>query len=332
MRRLARAQVVLSSAAMYLVGDIGGTNTRLALMNSQRRVVRQETFASRKFASLYDAARLFGLPAKLDGVCLGVAGPVIAGKCVVTNLPWRLDETELKKKLNAKRARLVNDLVVVGWGAANAPRAKLLPLSGKVLPQRDGRNLAIIAPGTGLGEAALVAHGDDYVLLGTEGSHSDFAPRDELEAKLLQYLQKHFGRVSTERALCGPALPLLYGFFEDVPESEANVRLLANATDFNVTMVKLGLAKKSARARATLELFASLLGAEAGNMVLRYLAVGGVYVAGSLAAAVLPQLKGHFMRSFVAKGRYKSMLEQVPVAVVNDSQIGILGAALLARE
>ena len=320
---------------MILAGDIGGTHARFALFSPDGKRVRDDALKSADFPSLEAAIRAFlGKRApKITAASLGVAGPVENNRCTATNLPWIVDGRSLSKKLGIARVSLLNDLVALSLGAIGVPKKKLRLLSGGAPPKKSGANIAVIAAGTGLGEAALVwdSARDAFLPLGTEGGHADFAPRNDLEIDLLQFLRKRFGRVSYERILSGPGIGNLYDFFredQEITEDRALQALLRGAPDRNAAITELGLSGRSECATRAVELFASLYGAEAGNLALKTLAVGGVFVAGTIAAHMTKVLSsGVFMRAFLDKGRFSALLAKVPVAVVLDSKIGVAGSA-----
>jgi glucokinase len=323
---------------VVLVGDIGGTHARLSLVSPRGRTVRHEVLESRKYSSLEAVVRAF-LGAiepkpKVTAAVFGVAGPVVNGRCVATNLPWVVDERQLARKLAIKRVRLLNDLVALSLGAMGLPRAKLHLLGEAGAPKKKGANMAVLAAGTGLGEAILVWDGTRFVPSATEGGHTDFGPSDDLEVELLQFLRAGFGHVSWERVLSGNGLGNLYAFFRQakgMSESAENARALGAAADRNAVITKLGITGKSDAAARAVQLFASIYGAEAGNLALKALAVGGVYVCGSIAAHMIPVFEqGGFRRAFADKGRFAPLMEKIPVAVALDSDVGLAGAARVA--
>jgi glucokinase len=321
---------------VLLVGDIGGTHARLSLLNPRGRRVRHEVFESRKFASLEAVVREFlGMPVpRLAAAAFGIAGAVVHGRGTATNLPWVVDARVLSRRLGIRRVTLLNDLVAMSLGTLGVPRRKLHVLGDAGAPKKKGASVAVIAAGTGLGEALLVWDGARLVATATEGGHSDLAPRDDLELDLLQFLRARFGHVSWERVLSGDGLGNLYDFFrqaKDVSESAENAQAIVEAGDRNAAIAQLGIAGKSEAASRAVDLFASMYGAEAGNLALKGLAVGGVFVCGNIAARMLPVLdRGGFRRAFVDKGRLTPLLERVPVAVVLDGDVGLAGAAGVA--
>lgn len=320
---------------MFLAGDIGGTHARLVLLAPNGRAQRHEVFDSRKYVSLEAVVREFlgRKPAKVTAAAFGLAGPVVDQRFVGTNLPWRVDARSLSRKLGIKRVTLLNDLVALSLGALDASAKKLVPLGGAGVPKKKGANLAVIAAGTGLGEALLVWDGERFVPSATEGGHADFAPRDDLEVELLHFLRARFGHVSWERVLSGNGLGNLYDFFRarGCAEGADNAHALAAAADRNAAIAQMGLERRSEAAARALELFASIYGAEAGNLALKSLAVGGVYVCGNIADRMLDVLsRGGFRTAFVDKGRFAPLMERIPVAVVRDPDIGLAGATRVA--
>ena len=335
---------------MLLVGDIGGTNTRLALFSDDaRELIRQAVFPSAAHRSLAAAIRVVledggsavkgrartGHRPKIKAATFGIAGPVLNGRVKATNLPWVLDERSLARSLGLRhdQVSLINDLLALALGAVAAKKKELHLLRGKVAPRPTGGTIVVIAAGTGLGEAALVWDGARLVPCGTEGGHSDFAPRSQVEWELREFVARRIGgRVSCERVLSGPGLANIYDFFRDaggkaMGENAEAARAIADASDKSAAIATLGAAGKSKTCKEALDLFGSLYGAEAGNLALKYLAVGGVFLAGNIASALLPTLERQFAPAFLDKGRFAALLERVPVAVVKSSSIGLYGSA-----
>lgn len=323
---------------MLVAGDIGGTRARLTLMGPGGRVTRQEVYESRTFPSLEAVVRTFlgKRPPRVTAAAFGVAGPVVRGRCVATNLPWIIDARVLSRKLGIRRVTLLNDLVALALGALGVPRSKLHVLGEAGTPKKTGANIAVIAAGTGLGEAMLIWDEDArrFVPIATEGGHADFAPADELEWELLAFLRARYGHVSWERIVSGMGLGNLYDFFriaKGADETATTLQALEAAPDRNAAIAQLGQTGASIAAARALDLFARIYGAEAGNLALKTLSVGGVYVCGNIAAQLLPVLeKGAFRAAFEDKGRFEPMMERIPVAVVLDSNIGLAGAKRVA--
>jgi glucokinase len=327
------------AASLVLAGDVGGTKTLLALYHAKDGHVaihRSERYDSKAYPTLQEMAREFVGKDKhlVTAACFGVPGPVSDGTVRTTNLPWRLTEFELADNLRIPRVRLVNDLVAT---AASLPYLGSLDYitlhPGAAVHERDA--FCVIAPGTGLGQAVMYREPGRTILLGSEGGHADFAPRSEREIALLTYLMKKFGRVSVERIISGPGILNIYSFLRDTafaPESEE----LAEAIRLGDPSAAIGQAAVKGSdplAIETLSIFMSVLGAHAGNMMLTYLASGGIYIAGGIPGKILSLLKeGDVVSSYLAKGRLSPLVEATPLYVVKDPLSGLHGAAYLASE
>ncbi|HVY45254.1 MAG TPA: glucokinase, partial [Minicystis sp.] len=274
-----------------------------------------------------------GAGASPDVAVIGVAGPIRDGAATITNLPWRLEERALAKKLGARRVRLANDLVVAATGCLHLHEDEIVPLT-PARPSPHGKHCAVIAAGTGLGEARLLWTGARHVALATEGGHCDFAPRTPLEIELWHFLhERHPDHVSYERVVCGDGLGALYDFFAARAghESASVTRRLAQG-DRNAAIAELGLARASRPAARAVELFASIYGAEAGNLALRELALGGVFVVGNIARHLVPARRELFLDAFCMKGRFSALMDDIPVCVVGDPALGVRGALAMAAE
>ncbi len=321
---------------MILAGDIGGTKTRLALFDREhgpRHPLVEVTYPSADYPDLQAVVAEFlaGKPAP-TGAALAVAGPVADGRADPTNLPWDdVDGAALAQGLGLGSVILLNDLEAVAFGVTAIAPADLVTIAaGRPVPHAP---IAVIAPGTGLGQAFATWDGDRYRSHPSEGGHVDFAPTDELEVELLRYLMARRGHVSYEAVCSGVGVPNLYEFLgarggdDEPPEVMAQ---LAAAADRTRAIVALGMdpAHPSARCQDTVELFIRILGSEAGNLALKVMARGGIYLAGGLAHAVMPQLgAGPFVERIRAKGRLSPVLTDVPVHVL-PSEVGLAGAAL----
>jgi glucokinase len=326
--------------ATILAGDIGGTKTVLSLYEKSPEgvhQVREEIFSSREHDSLDEILDAFlkegGSPLP-RALCLGVAGAVIEGRSKITNLPWELDESALKHSTGVPRVKLLNDLEATAYGMLTLEEDDLFVLNKGAEPARKG-NRAVIAAGTGLGEAILYWDGDQHRVMATEGGHAYFAPRTDEEIELLQYLRKKYGgHVSYERVLSGSGFFNIYSFLRDTsyaPEPAGMKERIESADDPSVVVTQAGLEQKDPLSVRTLELFASIYGAEAGNLALRCLAVGGVYVGGGIAPKILPALKeGHFMNGYTEKGRFSDLVRGIPVSVGLNLRAPLLGAAYYA--
>ena len=318
---------------MILAGDVGGTKTRLAVLTGPRQPLAEMTLASADFASLEELVREFltrvGLT--VTRASLGVAGPVVDDRVAVTNLPWVVDAADLRRALGLESVHLLNDLVAIAHAVPFLTPTDVRTLNrGRAL---DGGTIAVIAPGTGLGEAFLTWDGTRYRAYPSEGGHTDFGPATPLQAELLRYLQTRWDHVSYERVCSGLGLPNIYAFLRQAgyaDEPEWLRETLAAAPD--PTPVIVGAALDEARpcpiATATLDLFVSVLGAEAGNLALKVLATGGVYLGGGIPPRILPALEsGTFMAAFRHKGRFSDLVGRMPVQVILNPRAALLGAA-----
>ncbi len=321
---------------MLLAGDIGGTKTNLAIFSSVdtlRTPVREATFPSAQYPSLELLVHDFLSQenSEIQNACFGVAGPVIAGKAKITNLPWVMDETALQQELGIPSVRLLNDLVATASGIPLLQTEDLHTLNAGH-PVEHG-TLAVIAPGTGLGEAFLTWDGTRYRTSPSEGGHVDFAPTNLFEIELLRYMLTRFDHVSYEQVCSGMGLPHIYGYLRDVVminEPEQLAQQIARLEDPTPLIVRCALDSKvpSARCVATLETFTSILGAETGNLVLKVLATGGVYLGGGIPPRILPFLDSErFTHAFRHKGRFSAMLADIPLHIITNSRLALLGAA-----
>lgn len=322
---------------MILAGDIGGTNVRLALFAVEGgRLVRKEErkFRSRAFPGLEHPLEEFLGGRRVDAAGFGVAGPVRNGRCEATNLPWVVDASVLAKQLGLSRVALVNDLLANALGLPELVDADLAVVNAGT-PDPDG-NAALISAGTGLGEAFLVRQNGRFVPQPSEGGHSSFAPRNAWEIELFRHLQLSYSHVSFERVLSGPGLAALYAFERATsgqPEPGWLSREIAAAGDPSPAVTAAALAGRDAVAVRALEHFVSVYGAEAGNLALKVLATGGVFVGGGIAPRILPKLlDGTFFGAFCDKGRFAPLLARVPVRVVLNDGCALLGAARAAVE
>jgi glucokinase len=321
---------------MILAGDIGGTHARLAFFdaaNGQFNLVSTSTYPTHKYASLDQIVAEFVDTAKLhpDAACFGVAGPVSNGRVQTTNLPWIIESKRLADELKIKQAMLINDLEATAWGVPALAASDLVALNQ--VPGIPFGTQAVIAAGTGLGEAGMYWDGAQHHVFACEGGHSDFAARDDLEVDLFRYLHKLYGHVSYERILSGPGLVNVFHFLRDTGRGTEPQWLTdeMHATDPAAAISRSALAGTSPLSEQALAIFISVYGAETGNLALKTKATGGVYIAGGIAPKILPKLAGpQFMQAFVSKGRMQSLLESIPVRVAVNDQTALLGAARCA--
>lgn len=317
---------------MILAGDIGGTNSRLALFENGQMVGEQMTFSSQKYLSLEVIVQEFLQGKKVDAACFGVAGAVRDGKSKVTNLTWLIDSTQLKKAFGIQTIHLLNDLEANAYGLKVLKKEDLFVLHEG---QKQEGNQALIAAGTGLGEAGLFWNGKEHIPFACEGGHTDFAPRNEIEFELFLYLRKKYGHVSYERLVSGPGLLNLFHFLIDTGREEWSslVRIEMEKKDPARVISEWGSRDKDSACVHALDWFISLYGAEAGNMALKFLSLGGLYLGGGIAPHLKEKMKqGAFLSSFTDKGRFHDLLSSIPIWVVMNDHAALLGAAYYAEK
>jgi glucokinase len=321
---------------MILAGDVGGTKVHLALydfIDGNLKNSRDERYAAKDYSGLKEIVKEFLGAHQVTAACFGVPGPVRDGRLRLTNLPWTLDSRELSASLGITHVFLINDLEANGYGVAELSADQIFTLSEGDSSQIGNR--ALIAAGTGLGEALLIWNGRSHIPYPSEGGHADYAPRSENEIDLLRFLkQKYNGRVSFERVLSGPGLTNIYEFLREVRGIGEPVWLAERmaAEDPNAVITEMALGAKSEICEKALDIFASAYGSEAGNLALKLLSVGGVYVGGGIAPRILEKLKdGAFMKAFTSKGRMSQLLINMPVRIILETRSALLGAAAYAE-
>lgn len=319
---------------MYLVGDIGGTKTNIVALegNGRYKTIFEQTFQSKEYDSLRTIVKkvIDEKGFKITGACFGVAGPVKNGRCEATNLPWIIDTKKIAEvlRINEHLVYLLNDLEAAAYGIEGLEEKDFYILN-KGNPQKHGTK-CLVSAGTGLGESIIVWDGKKYKPIPSEGGHTDFAPRTKMEIDLLNYLINKYGRVSYERILCGPGLVNVYEFFKETAYQDISAWLLERikSEDPSAVISEIGMSKKDECCEKTLDLFVSVYGAEAGNLALKSLATGGVYIGGGIAPKIIEKIKeGSFMQSFTNKGRLSIMVAQMPVKVILNPKHPLLGCA-----
>jgi len=322
---------------LILAGDIGGTKTHLALFSRDGDKLKTEvekTFSSKEYSGLEPVLQEFlsDQDSSIKSACFGVAGPVVEGSVKTPNLPWFIDGRQLANTLNSSSVALLNDLEAAAFGIFTLAPDEYLRLN-EGIPRRPG-NKALIAAGTGLGEAILYDDERAYHPIASEGGHADFAPRNELEIELLRYLISKFGHVSYERVVSGPGISNIYDFLRDSGRYDEPLwfkEKLAAGADRSAVISQAALAGEPEICVKTLDIFVSVYGAEAGNLALRAKAIGGVYVGGGIAPKIQSKLgDGSFMRDFVDKGRYHDFVSAIPVYVILNEKTALQGAAYYA--
>jgi glucokinase len=331
---------------MILAGDIGGTKTNLALFDAQGASQRtQASYRSAKYDSLEAIiAEFVGEQSqeKITAACFGIAGPVVGDQVKASNLAWTVERATLVRALDTSRVLLINDLEATAYGIEALSSHQCFTLSeGTSINHHEGDSAgvghrALIAAGTGLGMAGIFFDGARFHPMPSEGGHIEFAPRDETQIALLQYLQRKFsGRASYERVLSGSGLVNIYEFLRDTSRAEESAQLareIEEASDIAATIGAAALAGKSELAMRALEMFVEIYGAAAGNLALLLKPVGGLYVGGGIAPKILDALKGGaFMRAFADKGRMSALAASFPVRVILDDKTALYGAARCAQ-
>ena len=333
---------------MILAGDIGGTKTLLALYNNSGKTnLYQHRYISNTYPTFDQLLHEFLSSAKehcteqFSAAGFGIAGPITGqpGRQQVnaTNLPWTMDSAALSHQLNNAPVIFANDLVASGTAAiTSTPQQRIslnTPPHGPINPQQ---HIAVIAAGTGLGEALFYFDGQRHQPMPTEGGHGSFAPNNPVEDQLLIYMRKQLGgHVSYERILSGKGFVHLYNFARDSGLASENPNVaaeLAKANDPSVTITQHGCAGSDPLCIIVCQLFARLYGAEAGNLALKSLPFGGLFIAGAIAGHILPFMQSQFMSGFLDKGRFTELLRQIPVWITSEPTLALQGAAQLAAE
>lgn len=343
-----------------LAGDTGGTKTVLLLAEASEagttnlKTLHEERFTSAEFPDLVPlvcqflaaAADKLGEPPAPERACFSIAGPVVNNTCMLTNLSWFLDANRLQRDLEIARVQLLNDFAAVGYGITGLKASDLHTLQAGE-PQPDAP-IGIIGAGTGLGEGFLIKQGEQYRVFGTEGGHTDFAPRSELEFQLLKYLRDKLSlsRISVERVVSGMGIVAIYQFLRDrqsigetldVAEAirtwEREAGLAEKSVDPAAVIAVAAATEQDPLCKKTMELFVELYGAEAGNLALKLLPYGGLYIAGGVAAKNLPLMQsGIFIKAMNDKGRMRPLMERIPVHLILNQNVGLIGAALCALQ
>jgi glucokinase len=325
---------------MILAGDIGGTNARLAYFQPQNgdlRLISESVYPSREYSELGEIVSKFLADSanRPEVACFGIAGPVRNGRVETSNLPWIIEQARLAKQIQLPATLLINDLEANAWGIGALGPHDLIPLN-RVAPAVGNQavgNQAVIAPGTGLGQAGLFWDGSQHQVFACEGGHADFAPQGDLQIELLRFLASRYEHVSYERILSGPGLVNVYEFLlqkgcGDKPAEFAGPRAQSDAA---AEISRAALNGTNRLAEQALDLWISVYGAEAGNLALKTMATGGIFLGGGISPKILSKLTGPlFMRAFHDKGRLRPLLESIPVQVITNDKAGLLGAARCA--
>lgn len=344
---------------LLLAGDIGGTKTILRVVEAEadhaetaRNSRFEKRYSSHEFPDLVPMVQAFlkqaqeetGQTFQPEKACFGIAGPVVNNTSKVTNIGWTLEADRLSEQLSIPHVSLINDFAAVGYGVLALDQSDLHTLqAGK---REENAPIAVIGAGTGLGQGYLIHNGKDYQVFSSEGGHTDFAARTELEFQLSRYLLEKLNieRISAERVVSGQGIVSIYQFLRDrnfAPESPEIAKLMQvweseigkseKTADPAAAISQAALEKRDRLSEKTMQIFIEAYGAEAGNLSLKLLSYGGLYIAGGIAAKILPLMEeDSFLRSFALKGRMRSLMERIPVQIVLNPQVGLIGAALCA--
>jgi glucokinase len=340
---------------MILAGDVGGTKTRLAFCRLENgRIIRQQTdtFVSREYSCLEEIVQNFinKYDVSVTKSCFGVPGPVVNGEAKATKLPWHFKEEHIRNELNIPTVKLVNDLVATAAAVPHLMPEDLYvlhegePSDSPAEDQSQNRNrgsekrenvIGVLAPGTGLGQAYVYTNAGQRYIMASEGGHADFAPTNEVEVKLFQYMKSKYDHVSYDRILSGPGLNSIYtflketGFAPEPPELEKRLR----EEDPGKVITTTGKTGEYELCAEALNIFASLLGAQAGNMVLNLISTGGIYLGGGIPTGIYEKLAdGTTVNSYLKKGRLSYLVKKTPLYVILDDHTALLGAAYIASE
>ncbi len=326
---------------MILIGDIGGTKTALAVISREsgpRRFLAEGVFSNAEFPSLEVITREFlkRLDLTIDGAVLGVAGPVINDRAKLTNVPWILDRNIFQNTFNFSHVHLMNDLELIAHAVPTLERSELFTLNEGTSSMKG--NMAVVAPGTGLGEAFITWDGKCCRVHPSEGGHTDFAPKNRLEADLLNYLRGKFDHVSYERVCSGPGISNIYAYLRQEDHRSGPPDLAEQSgeeKDLTPAIINAALDEKKPCdiCARTLNEFVSILGSKAGNLALTVLATNGVYLSGGIIPRMLPLFKKDlFMKSFCDKGRHSDFMKNIPVHIILNTKVALTGAACKALE
>ncbi|QCU89930.1 glucokinase [Thiomicrorhabdus sediminis] len=319
-----------------LAGDVGGTKTVLAIYKAEKGELAEickAIYPSGKHSCFEDLiAEFLGEDSSIDCAAFGIAGPIKNQCCVTTNLPWTIDAKTIQQTFNIEKVHLLNDLESAAYGILQLD--SFHELNPNAIEQSG--HIAVIAAGTGLGEAILFFDGEQHHAMPTEGGHCEFAPQNEFEDHLLLFLRQRFqGHVSIERLLSGDGFGNIYDFLKSIEFAKSDMELekRMQSEDRNALISQTALEDHDLLCSQALKMFCRIYGAEAGNLALKTLPLGGVYIAGGIAPKIKQAMKdGLFMEGFLDKGRMRHAIEQIPVRIVDNPEAPLLGAAYFASQ
>ncbi len=321
---------IKEESQIVLAGDVGATKTNLALFKTKGNAIvsiAKKEFASKEYKNITEMIEVFLQEAPVtDSVCFGVAGPVMKGRAKLSNLLWDIDGNQLARYFKIKKVKLINDLEANAYGLAMLNQKDVASVHS--VKNAEKGNVALISPGTGLGEAGMYWDGEYYHPFATEGGHCDFAPRNEFDFELFNYLKKKFGHVSWERLICGPGIVNIYNFLRDKKKRKEPEWLMKKMKEGDAAAIISQHVDKSAICKETMEHFIRYLAYESANIVLKFKATGGLYIGGGIAPKIISLFSSnHFYDSFCQVGRLKYLLEKVPIKIILNPQTALLGAA-----
>lgn len=327
---------------MIIAGDVGGTKARIGLFERRAGKVEllvSEQYASKEHKSLEAIIAAFMekhgelAKGKLEAACFGLPGPVVNGRVKVTNLPWEVAMVDIGRCLGISKVKLVNDLVSTAAAIPTFSPSSLTTIYDDPHSTDRAGSCVVVAPGTGLGHSLIHREGGWSVLLASEGGHANFAPTNRIEIELLEYLQTKLPHVSVESVLCGPGIGNIYNFLRDTGRGEAPPEMNSPEAKQNPagTITQLALEGSSDICVQTLRMFCSMLGAHCSNIVLTYLATGGVYLGGGIPPKITTFLSnGSFLEGYLRKGKQRERVEATPVFVIKDDHAALFGSAAIA--
>lgn len=320
---------------MYLAADVGGTKAHLALYEGTNKYdpIKQKKFSSQQYRGLEEIVQEFIQESKekITKACFGIAGPIEGGKSATPNLPWVVETTKLESVLKTKKIALINDLMANSYGLNILSDQDFFVLNKGI---ESHNNQAILSAGTGLGEAGRIFDGRQYISFASEGGHCDLLVRNEEELRLFHYLKKKFNEhVSVERALSGPGLENIYHYLVETKQTQACPVEKKAEESLAKIISDRGLKKECPACVKALELFVDIYGAEAGNLALKFFAIGGVFLGGGIAPKILSEFKTpRFMKAFTSKGRMEHVLRNIPIKIILNEEAALLGAAYYADQ
>ena len=319
----------------YLVGDIGGTNTRILLSKDNGEILEKDYF-SKDFNSLYDVIDKFfidfNFSEAIDAACFAVAGPVENGSVSVTNLPWFIDTEQLKQHLCTSLVKLINDFYAVALGISNLKKNDIVIIQQGINPVNP--DIAIIGAGTGLGAAHIIIDSNNYNIYTSEAGHAGFSPENTLQSELLLWMQQQYSHVSLEMLLSGKGILNIYNFFKTVKGIKESEDVKSSMIEFNAAQIitEIALKNKDELCEKTLSCFIDIYGAAAGNIALHYYPVGEVYIAGGIAAKIKDKISSpDFIRSFINKGLLTEKMKNITVKLITQEKVGLLGALSMLK-